>query len=366
MGIKLTNNAFATLAAGINSSATSITLTSGQGARFPTLSAGDYFYATLIDTSNNLEIVKCTARSTDVLTVVRAQETTTARAYSTGDRIEIRLTAATFVDSLNPVAALGYTPVNKAGDTMTGTLAVPALQINSRTQFSLANLADENNINWNNVSPNSVSYALGGAHTNAALQGVNSLVVHLNTEGMGGTNDSGVDTRGVQLWFTDTPGGQDGGSSGRFAIRPKQGATWHPWEKVFTSRSFRRNFAAQSGTQLLSGTSWVDISGCSINVIPISTDSKFLIMARWGGYFNPSGDAQGRILRNGTDIYTNARVAGNANTQHESSSNWFVDTPSTLSTLTYKLQGAMTGATGTFDYGHGGNLCSILIMEFEG
>ncbi len=99
MGIKLSNNAFATLAASINSSATSITLTTGQGARFPTLSAGDYFYATLIDTSNNLEIVKCTARSTDVLTVVRAQESTTARAYNTGDRIEIRLTAQTFLDS---------------------------------------------------------------------------------------------------------------------------------------------------------------------------------------------------------------------------------------------------------------------------
>ena len=99
MGIKLTNNANATLAASINSSATSITLTSGQGARFPTLSAGDYFYATLVDTSNNLEIVKCTARSTDVLTVVRAQESTTARAYDTGDRIEIRLTAQTFTDA---------------------------------------------------------------------------------------------------------------------------------------------------------------------------------------------------------------------------------------------------------------------------
>lgn len=99
MGIKLSNNAFATLAASINSSATSITLTTGQGARFPSLGAGDYFYATLVDTSNNLEIVKCTARSTDVLTVVRAQESTTARAYSTGDRIEIRLTAQTFLDA---------------------------------------------------------------------------------------------------------------------------------------------------------------------------------------------------------------------------------------------------------------------------
>ena len=122
MGIKLTNNANATLAAGINSSATSITLTSGQGARFPTLTASDYFYATLIDTSNNLEIVKCTARSTDVLTVVRAQETTTARAYSTGDRIEIRITAQTFVDAttLTPAA------VSDQANTSTGYFDLPS------------------------------------------------------------------------------------------------------------------------------------------------------------------------------------------------------------------------------------------------
>lgn len=99
MGVKLANNSFGTLAAGIASGATSITLTTGQGSRFPTLGAGDYFFATLIDTSNNLEIVKCTARATDVLTVVRAQENTTARAYSAGDRIEIRVTAQGLIDA---------------------------------------------------------------------------------------------------------------------------------------------------------------------------------------------------------------------------------------------------------------------------
>jgi len=107
MGIKFANSAFATLAAGINSSVTSITLTTGQGARFPSLAGGDYFYATLIDTSNNLEIVKCTARSTDVLTVVRGQESTTARSFATGDRIELRVTAAGITESANELIASG-------------------------------------------------------------------------------------------------------------------------------------------------------------------------------------------------------------------------------------------------------------------
>lgn len=105
MGIKFANSAFATLAAGINSSVTSITLTTGQGARFPSLAGGDYFFATLIDTSNNLEIVKCTTRSTDVLTVVRGQESTTARAFATGDRIELRVTAQGIVDASGGLAS---------------------------------------------------------------------------------------------------------------------------------------------------------------------------------------------------------------------------------------------------------------------
>lgn len=135
MGIKLTNNANATLAAGINSSATSITLTSGQGARFPTLTASDYFYATLIDTSNNLEIVKCTARSTDVLTVVRAQESTTARAYSTGDRIEIRITAQTFVDA---------TTIYDIATTSTGYFSLPSGTTGQRPASPAGNMIRHN------------------------------------------------------------------------------------------------------------------------------------------------------------------------------------------------------------------------------
>lgn len=94
MGVKFANNAYGTLNASITNTDTSLTLSSGQGARFPSLGAGDYFYVTLIDTSNNLEIAKCTARSSDVLTITRGQEGTTARSYSVGDRVELRITAA--------------------------------------------------------------------------------------------------------------------------------------------------------------------------------------------------------------------------------------------------------------------------------
>ena len=91
MAVVFKNNAKTTLSAGITSSATSITVT--DGSVFPSLSGGDVFFLTLDDLTNN-EIVKCTNRSTDTLTIVRAQDGTTARSFSAGDRIEMRVVAA--------------------------------------------------------------------------------------------------------------------------------------------------------------------------------------------------------------------------------------------------------------------------------
>lgn len=117
MGIKFTNNAVGSLASSITSTATAIYVTAGQGAYFPALAAGDYFFATLIDSSNNLEIVKVTARTTDTLTVVRGQDGTTGRAYAAGDKIELRVTAQGLTDINNNG---GVQSVNGATGVITG------------------------------------------------------------------------------------------------------------------------------------------------------------------------------------------------------------------------------------------------------
>jgi hypothetical protein len=96
MKLKLTNNAAATLASAISAGATSVSLTAGGGALFPSLAAGEYFFATLIDASNSLEVLKVTARVGDTLTVLRAQDNTSAKAYAAGDKCELRLVAAVF------------------------------------------------------------------------------------------------------------------------------------------------------------------------------------------------------------------------------------------------------------------------------
>ena len=89
-----TNNAATTLASSILVGDTSLTVSAGTGALFPTLAGGAYFYCTLSNTANTtIEIVKVTARSTDTFTIVRAQDNTSASAFTAGDKVELRLTA---------------------------------------------------------------------------------------------------------------------------------------------------------------------------------------------------------------------------------------------------------------------------------
>ena len=114
MAVVFSNNAASTLQSGINSSATSITLLSG--ANFPSLSGSDYTYVTLEDVNGHREIVKATARSGNTLTVVRAQDGTSARAYIAGDKCELRLTAAL----LNEVAQQADTDTNTTYTAGTG------------------------------------------------------------------------------------------------------------------------------------------------------------------------------------------------------------------------------------------------------
>ena len=92
MGIQLKNNAATTVPLAISSTATSLVVASGTGAEFPTLGAGDYFYATIQDVNNHFEIVKVTARTDDTMTITRAQEGTLAIPFPANSRFELRVT----------------------------------------------------------------------------------------------------------------------------------------------------------------------------------------------------------------------------------------------------------------------------------
>ena len=102
MGIVFKNNAKTTLASSLSNSATSATVT--DGSVFPSLNAGEHFLITFDDGTNN-EICKCTARSGNTLTIVRAQESTTARSFSSGDAAEGRVTAGVLETIQENIAA---------------------------------------------------------------------------------------------------------------------------------------------------------------------------------------------------------------------------------------------------------------------
>lgn len=107
MGLKLSNNASGLLALAISDSDTSLTLEAGHGSRFPVLGSGDWFPITVVRASDpsQFEIMRCTGRSGDTLTVERAQEGTSALAFDPGDVVELRLTAGTLEENFPQVEA---------------------------------------------------------------------------------------------------------------------------------------------------------------------------------------------------------------------------------------------------------------------
>lgn len=107
-GQQLKNLAYSTLSAGITSGDTTASVQSGHGARFP--SAGNFYC--LLDDGTNQEIVLVTARSTDALTITRAQGGTSASAFASGASIKLVLTAESLISLIPVVTGLPGSPID--------------------------------------------------------------------------------------------------------------------------------------------------------------------------------------------------------------------------------------------------------------
>lgn len=84
-------------------SGTSLVLAAGDGTLFPAPATDGAFNVTVwpagaIPTEANAEICRVTARSSDTLTITRAQEATSARAIQPGDQIALTITAKLLTD----------------------------------------------------------------------------------------------------------------------------------------------------------------------------------------------------------------------------------------------------------------------------
>lgn len=98
MGVKFKNNAESTLDTAISAVDVGLTVAYGDGSNFSSLGVGDYFYLTIQALDDTYEIVKVTARTGDSMTIVRAQEGTTALAFTAGARCEQRITNQGLLD----------------------------------------------------------------------------------------------------------------------------------------------------------------------------------------------------------------------------------------------------------------------------
>lgn len=143
---KFTNNATTTVPATISNVATSVIVNTGTGALFPSLSGSLFFVATIVNTVvgdpgyGQLEIVKVTARSSDTMTIQRAQEGTTAKSFPAGCVFELRPTAQAFDNIYTEVLELESTKATIASPTFTGDPKAPTPTLGDN-DTSIANTA---------------------------------------------------------------------------------------------------------------------------------------------------------------------------------------------------------------------------------
>jgi hypothetical protein len=105
LNLAYTNNASSTTAVSITAGSATVTVAASDGAKFPSTDTTAFgtkqFYATLVSTSGLHEIVLVTARAGDVFSITRGQQTTQARSWPSGSRIELRVTAGGMDQKLN-------------------------------------------------------------------------------------------------------------------------------------------------------------------------------------------------------------------------------------------------------------------------
>ena len=159
-----TNNAFTNLASGISPTDTVIQVASNTGILFPSPTGGDYFYMTLISTATgSMEIVQCTSRTGDYMTVTRGAEGTVPQWFSIGDNAQLRITAAgmNFITGANGSVTTEETQTATQGQTLF-TLATIDYAPNTNNIAVFVNGSKQiSGTNFTETSVNSVTFTTG-------------------------------------------------------------------------------------------------------------------------------------------------------------------------------------------------------------
>lgn len=228
-----------TLAAGLNSSATSITVAAGTGSALMggvTLAAGnvDTFGVALDYDTINEEIVWVTNISSDTLTIVRGQAGTTAIAHTAGASVKHVFTGddATFFTAgvATADAAVPETIVTAKGDLLVGqtSATVDNLAVGTNDYVLTADSAQTLGVKW--AAPavptlNLTFNAQTGTTYTLVAGDVNKLVTLTNASAITLTVPNGVFTTGQQINIQQRGAGQVTVASDGTTVLTSTGAT---------------------------------------------------------------------------------------------------------------------------------------------
>ena len=198
MPVILKNNASSTLATAISASDTGIVV--ADGSKFPSLGASDYFYATLVSSGGTTEIIKVTARASNSMTVVRAQDGSSAASFASGALLEMRVNAASVTDLVDEHDQAAEISIADAGNYYTSTNVEGALQevgvaLGTMSRTDVVELLADTALTYSNVTAGDIlrTLAEGFAYEVAAS----------------GATDQHVTTAGGVKLYVQT--GADGG-----------------------------------------------------------------------------------------------------------------------------------------------------------
>lgn len=172
------NFAYSTLASGIGTGDASLTVSSGDGTKFPSVQ----FNATIWPsgsqpTSSNAEIVRVTSISTDTFSITRAQESTTAKSFSAGAQIAATVTAklftdleANYINSWSPAIAVSagtgaQTLAANSSTTGTGNIFVFPMTIPFPIKFNQAIIAQSQSYMTSNTSARNTYWSYFGIYS---------------------------------------------------------------------------------------------------------------------------------------------------------------------------------------------------------
>lgn len=347
MSVLYTNNATTTLSASITNSTTSLSVASGTGSLFPAITGSDFFFVTISNSAGTNEIVKVTARSVDTFTIVRAQDGTSAAAWSAGDKVELRITKA-MLDQFKTDAIAAYTASDVLAKLLTVDGAGSGLDADTLGGYYLSQTIPYHS-GSDFVNGTLVITSIPAAATNGA-----SFVIEVTGKGYG---ENVINLMAEGYLYDNTIINYDaidigGGFSTNLYMIENGGYLCFWWARMSYWQSFSVKVRDAKGSSANTVTNITDVALPAYTKGVIVTPRKVLNSSNYNSYA-PSLTGTGASGTWGISISGNAATAGNADTLDGQHGSYYQPASSAITTSNIGSQ-SVNYATSAGTAGNGG------------